>query len=112
MHVRIAALVVLSLGIAARADAQFRVEGIVRQADGTPLAGVTVVATGLELKQTFETKTDDRGMFVFPDLRPGGWVRLTASREGSILATQGALVTRGLERVDLDEPGRPMPVPP
>ena len=111
MHVRIAALVLLSLGIAARADAQIRVEGIVRQADGL-LAGVTVVATGLELKQKFETKTDDRGMFVFPDLNPGGWVRLTASRDGKILATQGVLVTRGLERVDLDEPGRPMPVPP
>lgn len=89
---RVAAIVavgVLSLASAARLEAQL-VRGHVVQPDGTPVAGVIVVATDARGATAGRALTNERGHFVLP-LPAGGRFELKLLRIG-YRPTRGALI--------------------
>ena len=79
---------------AASARAQCRVEGIVRLADGTPVAAAIVRLDGPDYKQPLQTTTDANGRYVFESVKPGIWVRVLALRGTSTVARVYSLVTK------------------
>ena len=87
----------------ASAWAQCRVEGIVRLADGTPLAGATVRLDGGDYKPALQTTTDATGRYVFESVKPGIWVRVLALQGTHTVARVYSLVTLKLETLDLKE---------
>jgi hypothetical protein len=89
--------------LAVEARAQCRVEGVVRLADGTPLAGATVRIDGEAYRQPLTTTTDAEGRYAFADVKAGTRVRIVASQDGRAVAQGYALVTLWVENVDLKE---------
>ena len=87
----------------ASARAQCRVEGIVRLADGTPLAGATVRLEGGDYKPALQTTADAAGRYVFESVKPGIWVRVLALQGTHTVARVYSLVTQKLETLDLKE---------
>lgn len=88
---------VLVAGLAQDAWAQCRIEGVVRDASGTPLAGVAVVMR----EPNRRTATDEQGAYSFDDVKPGTYVRLLVLRDSQPVAERVALVTLLVERVDI-----------
>jgi Flp pilus assembly protein TadD len=50
-----------------------RVGGIVKDEDGKPLKGATILAENKNIGQNFTATTDDKGRFMMLGLRPGAW---------------------------------------
>src|SRR5688572_33109564 len=98
MIIRTALLVLLAVAGARPVMAQIRLEGTVQLADGSPAVGVTVVVSGLDLREPFKTTTGSRGEYVFTNILPGGWIRVDASRDGRVIATRAGLATGSVER--------------
>src|SRR5262245_21245882 len=104
MRTRVPLLCVsIILATAASARAQCRVEGIVRLADGAPLAAGTVRLDGLDYKQPLQTTTDADGRYRFESVKPGTWVRILVLQGTRPVAQGYSLVTQRLETVDLKE---------
>lgn len=96
---RAALVAVFSLLASSTLWAQVVVTGVVRQADGTPLAGasVSIVPPGLQ------ATTDANGTYRFDAVAPGTWSRVSV-RQGIAkepLASRVALITLPTERVDI-----------
>ena len=71
------AVAVIALPFAGRADAQETrgtIVGIVRDASGGVLPGMSVVTTNEDTNIANETTTNDRGSFEFPYLLPGTYM--------------------------------------
>jgi hypothetical protein len=89
------------------------VTGVVTNAAGTPLPGVTVRLTHVLLETSTETRTDNTGSFRVTDLRPGPYRATVSDRDQGVAAD--FTVDPGQERrVDLRlQPGGvPAPEPP
>jgi tetratricopeptide (TPR) repeat protein len=77
-----AATLLFVLGLSAAASAQpGRVGGVVRDEDGQPIKGATVIAENREINSSFTATTDDRGRFIIIGLRSGVW-RFVAQAPG------------------------------
>jgi ferric enterobactin receptor len=87
--------------LAVPALAQSRVEGVVRLADGTPVAGATVRIEGPEYRVPLTTASDADGHYVFAEVKPGIRVRVVAVLAGRTVAEEFALVTLRVESIDL-----------
>ena len=86
--------VVLALGLAAAASAQEQsggIQGIVRDASGAVLPGVTVEARNVSGAGVLSTITDDRGVYRFPAVPPGVY-EVTATLQGFKTAKVGNAV--------------------
>jgi len=74
---RLLPLVLSALFVAGTALAQFgRVDGLLRDHEGKPMADIVIVLKNQDTGQTFETKTDKNGRFVQVGLRSGLWVAI------------------------------------
>ena len=96
---RAAMLAAFSIFLTTAAWAQVVVTGVVRQADGSPVAGATVSITPQGLQAT----TDASGTYRFDTVTPGAWSRVSV-RQGIAkepLASRVALITLPTERVDI-----------
>lgn len=96
---RAALLAAFSILVSTSVWAQVVVTGIVRQADGTPVAGATVTIS----PQGLQAQTDANGTYRFENVPPGTWSRVTV-RQGlakAPLASRVALISLPTERVDL-----------
>lgn len=101
--------VVLAL-CAADAAAQSRVEGTVRAADGTPVAGATVRIESSEFKDPLSATSGSDGRYVFEGVKPGVRARIAASKDGRPIAQAFSLISLWVETIDLVErlaPTRP-----
>lgn len=94
-------LVVLLADIAAAQTNTGEIAGIVRDAQGAVLPGVSVVATHLESGTRVERVTDDQGSYRLPGL-PVGTYSLTATLAGFAGVDRAALSLRLGERLQLD----------
>lgn len=96
----------LFLGWAAPLRAQTgALEGGVKGMDGQPMAGVTIEIERTDIKMHFETKTDDKGYYVYMGL-PAGNARynVTVIRDDNRLWTLRdiRLESGGFRRLDID----------
>lgn len=84
-RIGLAAMLLLAcLGLPEYVNAQVttaRLEGIIRDATDAVVPGVTVVATQTATNLTFETTTNEVGLYVFPKLPPGTYT-VTAELTG------------------------------
>jgi tetratricopeptide (TPR) repeat protein len=104
--------VALFLGLlllsAAPAQAQLLggLEGEVKGDDGKPLVGVIIQIERIDIKQTFETKTDSNGHYLYNGLPTGGAPRynVQAVKDGVVLYTFKGVGIPGGEtrRLDFD----------
>jgi protocatechuate 3,4-dioxygenase beta subunit len=76
---RIALLLALASSVFGQALTQ--VNGSVTDPSGAAVVGATVEATNLATSISRETKTDNSGLYVFPQIAPGNY-RLTVSAAG------------------------------
>jgi hypothetical protein len=79
-----AGAVTMLLLVTSAAHAQFergQISGVVKDATGAVLPGVTVTATNLQTKVPRSVVTDGTGFYTFPNLQPGRY-ELTAELEG------------------------------
>jgi len=93
-------LLVLSLGVFLGLAVPLRaqtggLEGDVKDLDGKPMAGVTISIDRIDIKMHFETKTDDKGYYVYMGL-PAGNARYNVS------VVQGGATVYSLRDVPLD----------
>lgn len=96
---RAALVAVFSFLVSTSLWAQVVVTGVVRQADGTPLAGATVTIAPPGQQVT----TDANGTYRFDAVMPGTWSRVSV-RQGIAkepLASRVALISLPTERVDI-----------
>jgi ferric enterobactin receptor len=107
MRARVLLCIPVVLLLAVPARAQCRVEGVVRLADGTPVAGATIRIEGPDYRQPLTTASDAEGNYVFAEVKPGTRVRIVAVQAGQTVAEEFALVTLRVEKIDL----RARPVP-
>jgi ferric enterobactin receptor len=98
---------IVLLLLAAEARAQCRVEGVVRLADGTPVAGALVRIEAPDYKQPLTTTSDADGRYVFAEVKPGIRVRIVAVQAGRTVAEEFGLITLRVETLDLK--ARPVP---
>jgi len=96
----------LFLGLAAPLRAQTgALEGEVTDMDGQPMAGVTIEIERTDIKMHFETKTDDKGYYVYMGL-PAGNARydVTVIRDDNRIWTLRdiRLEMGGFKRLDID----------
>ena len=88
------ALVCLSVLLTSTASAQNSyVRGVVRAADGEPVAGATVRVENPNSPRTFEVETDDSGRFSLIGLRAGPWL-FTVQKRGYEVAQAVAPIRR------------------
>ena len=99
VHRQFVIWMLLALSVAAQANAQVRLEGHVRSADGAPVAGAIMRLTGIEI-QPLSTTTDATGRYVFPAFK-GTWIVLVAWADGRPIAKALALVTLPIEVINL-----------
>ncbi|HJQ35090.1 MAG TPA: TonB-dependent receptor [Pyrinomonadaceae bacterium] len=80
---RAAGVFVLTLGLAAVANAQFRagLQGVVSDAQGAAVVGATVTLTNNETNKTQQTTSGDEGFYRFDRLAPGSY-SITAEASG------------------------------
>ncbi|HYG82629.1 MAG TPA: TonB-dependent receptor [Pyrinomonadaceae bacterium] len=80
---RAASVIILTLGLAVAAQAQFRaaLQGVVTDPQGGAVVGATVTLTNKETNQTQEATSSDEGFYRFDRLAPGTYV-LTAESGG------------------------------
>jgi hypothetical protein len=81
--------------------AQCRVEGTVRSADGTPIAGATVRILGPDLRSPLAATTGADGRYAVDNIKPGIRVEVVAFQSGRTVARGFTLVTLFVETVDL-----------
>lgn len=102
---RLLPFVLLVLLLASPALAQFgRVDGLLRDHEGKPMAEIVIVLKSQESGQTFETKTDKNGRFTQIGLRSGIW-NVTCKIKGRYSAdfeTAFRLTTGAEEKLDIN----------
>ena len=91
------------LTIATDANAQCRVQGVVKLGSGATLAGATVRIDGPDYRQPQTTTTDGEGRYVFTNVKPGIRVRIVALQGTRPIAQGFTLVTLWIETLDLVE---------
>ena len=97
MWLRVMFCTLIAAALGADAFAQCRVEGIVRQFDGTPVSAATVVFQAQNLK----TLTDEAGAYFFEGVKAGEYHRFSVLVNGQLVAEKVALVSLRIERVDI-----------
>jgi ferric enterobactin receptor len=103
MRARVLLFTAVGLLLAGNALAQCRIEGIVRLADGTPLADASVRIEGPEYRKPLTTTTGPDGRYAFDNVKPGAHVQIIVTRAGRVVAQGYTLVTLKVERVDIQE---------
>jgi ferric enterobactin receptor len=88
----------------ASALAQCKVEGVVRQPGGAPLAGATVQIEVPDPEKIFSTTTDAQGHYEFDKIKAGSRVRVFVTQSGRSVVQTFTLVTLWVETVDIDIP--------
>ncbi|HWT01088.1 MAG TPA: carboxypeptidase regulatory-like domain-containing protein [Pyrinomonadaceae bacterium] len=80
---RAAGVIILTLGLAVAAQAQFRaaLQGVVTDPQGGAVVGATVTLTSKENNQTQQVTSSDEGFYRFDRLAPGAYI-LTAEMSG------------------------------
>ena len=105
MRVRNLALLFLMLALAVPAMAQEQrasIEGVIKDASGAVMPGVTVEVRNLEVGSVVSTVTDATGVYRFPALPPGTY-DVTASLQGfnTIRSANVPLALGQIKKVDL-----------
>jgi ferric enterobactin receptor len=103
MRARVLLFAAVGLLFAGNALAQCRLEGVVRLADGTPLADASVRLEGPEYRKPLTTTTGPDGRYVFDKVTPGTHAQIIVTRAGRVVAQGYTLVTLQVERLDIQE---------
>lgn len=103
MRLRVVLFLLITAVLAADARAQSKIEGVVRDKAGNPVAGVTVQLDGPPYKKPLTTTTNEDGSFAFEGIRAGTRVRLQAIRDLKPFAQGFTVVSLWVEHVDVEE---------
>ena len=103
MRARVLLFMSAVLLLSGNALAQCRVEGVVRLADGAPLADAAVRIEGADYRKPLTTTTGPDGRYGFDDVKCGARVRVIVTRAGAVVADGWTLVTLKVERLDMQE---------
>ena len=103
MRARVLLFMSAVLLLSGNALAQCRVEGVVRLADGAPLADAAVRVEGADYRKPLTTTSGPDGRYAFDDVKCGARVRVIVTRAGRVIADGWTLVTLRVERLDMQE---------
>lgn len=101
MKIPVVVFCAMALLLTNRAAAQSRLEGRVRDADGTPISAATVRIDGPDLAVPMSATADGDGRYAIENVKAGIRVRVVVLKEGRALARSFALVSLPVETVDL-----------
>jgi len=88
----------LAFGAAPAVAQTGKVQGNVKSADGQPLAGITVTLLHAGKTDIRKMETDEKGSFVFDDLKRGVYIATVAAEGTKRVTCPGVRIVRGLTR--------------